>query len=368
MIIRSVELSDFRNYETLSLNFDRGTNILYGDNAQGKTNILEAVFLSCTTKSHKGAKDREMIRFGKNEAHIRTCVEKNGMEMRVDMHLRASRAKGVAVDGVRMKKASDFLNRLSARLIFFSPEDLDVIKGAPSGRRRFMDMELCQADRVYMEALSRYQKALSERAAFLKEMKPGSDETLLDVYDGVLIENGKKIIAGRKQFAADITEIAGRTHRTLTGDRETLFLSYEASCGEADFEDVFRRFRKKDILTKQTNTGPHRDDLKLLIKRDNDQEAQDVRRYGSQGQQRTVALTLKLSEIELVRSQGLTQPVLLLDDVLSELDEERQNRLLSAIGDIQTIITCTGLDGFVDGRLTINKILKVTNGTVTAEN
>lgn len=368
MIIRSVELSDFRNYETLSLNFDRGTNILYGDNAQGKTNILEAVFLSCTTKSHKGAKDREMIRFGKNEAHIRTCVEKDGPEMRVDMHLRASRAKGVAVDGVRMKKASDFLDRLSARLIFFSPEDLDVIKGAPSGRRRFMDMELCQADRGYMESLLRYQKALSERAAFLKEMRPGSDETLLDIYDGVLVENGRNIIAGRKRFAEEITEIAKRTHRALTAEKETLLLSYEASCGQEDLEDVLKRFRKKDILTRQTNIGPHRDDLKLLIKRENETEARDVRRYGSQGQQRTAALTLKLSEIELVRAQNVSRPVLLLDDVLSELDEERQNRLLSAIGDTQTIITCTGLDEFVDGRLTINKILKVANGTVTAEN
>ena len=368
MTIRSVELSDFRNYESLILTFDNGTNILYGDNAQGKTNILEAIFLSCTTKSHRGAPDKEMIRFGKEEAHIRTVVDKEQIPVRVDMHLRASRGKGVAIDGVRMKRASAFLDRLQARMIFFSPEDLDVIKKSPAGRRRFLDIELCQLDPLYLEALNAYQKALNGRSKLLREMTGVMDETLLDVFDEQLLENGKKLIRARKNFVESLQPVAKRTHETLTGNNEEISVAYEPDCEEEAFEERLKSGRKKDLMLRTTGHGPHRDELGIYTRRHGETEALNIRKYGSQGQQRTAALTLKLSEIELIKNNYGAKPVLLLDDVLSELDENRQNHLLSLIGDIQTILTCTGVDAFVKSRLTINQLFHVTNANVTAEN
>lgn len=368
MIIRSVELSDFRNYETLQLTFDHGTNILYGDNAQGKTNILEAIFLSCTTKSHRGAPDKEMIRFGKEECHIRTVVEKDQIPLRVDMHLRALRGKGVAIDGVRMKRASAFLDRLQARIIFFSPEDLDVIKKSPAGRRRFLDIELCQLEPLYLEALHAYQKALAGRAKLLRESTNGADDTLLDVFDEQLLENGKKLIAARKRFVETLQPVAEETQKALTGDRESIRVVYEPDCEENTFEERLKSARKKDRMLRITSCGPHRDELGIYARQGRGSEEQNIRKYGSQGQQRTAALTLKLSEISLIKNNYGAKPVLLLDDVLSELDENRQNHLLSLIGDIQTILTCTGVDAFVKSRLTINQLFHVTNGQVTAEN
>ena len=368
MTIRSVELSDFRNYGTLLLNFDQGTNILYGDNAQGKTNILEAIFLSCTTKSHRGAPDKEMIRFGKEEAHIRTVAERDDIPIRVDMHLRASRGKGVAIDGVRMKRASAFLERLQARIIFFSPEDLDVIKKSPAGRRRFLDIELCQLDPLYLEALNAYQKALAGRAKVLRDFTNGADETLLDVYDEQLLQNGKTLIAARKRFVESLEPVAAKTHETLTGNRECIRVEYEPDCEEGLFEERLKGSRKKDLALRVTGCGPHRDELGIYALNAGESEKLNIRKFGSQGQQRTAALSLKLSEIELIKNKYGAKPVLLLDDVLSELDENRQNHLLSLIGDIQTILTCTGVDAFVKSRLTINQLFHVTNGSVTAEN
>lgn len=367
MTISSVELSDFRNYEKLLLHFDQGTNILYGDNAQGKTNILEAIFLSCTTKSHRGAPDKEMIRFGKEEAHIRTVVEREQIPLRVDMHLRAARGKGVAIDGVRMKRASAFLEKLQARIIFFSPEDLDIIKKSPAGRRRFLDIELCQLDPLYLDALNAYQKALALRAKVLRDMIPGGDDTLLDIYDEQLIQNGKILIAARKKFVESLQEIAAHTHETLTGNRESIRVEYEPDCDDTFYEERFQSARKKDIALRVTSCGPHRDELGIYAQKEGETEKQNVRKYGSQGQQRTAALSLKLSEIELIKHKYGAKPVLLLDDVLSELDENRQNHLLSLIGDIQTILTCTGVDAFVKSRMTINQMFHVTNGDVTEE-
>ncbi|MBR5970949.1 MAG: DNA replication/repair protein RecF [Lachnospiraceae bacterium] len=371
MIIRSLELSDFRNYESLALSPDPGVNIFYGDNAQGKTNLLEAIFLSCTTKSHKGAKDKDIIRFGKKEAHIRTSADVNGRVMRVDMHLRAAKSKGVALDGIKMRRASDFLRKLDARIIFFSPEDLAIIKGGPSGRRHFLDMELCQFDPNYMDALSIYQKAMTQRGNVLRDAREKRDigdlAPLLDVYDKTLAESGKDIIRARKRFIEEMAPVMQQTHGALTAEKEQLTLAYEPDCEANALEEELRRNRNKDIQTAQTNAGPHRDDMKFLI-RGKGKEQIDIRHFGSQGQQRTAALSLKLSEIELVKTKQSMLPVMLLDDVLSELDDHRQQQLLASLGGIQTLVTCTGLDDFVGKRLSIDKIFHVTDGSVTAEN
>ncbi len=361
MILKSLELANFRNYEELNISFDKGTNILYGDNAQGKTNILEAIYVSATTKSHKGSKDKEIINFNKEEAHIRTYLEKENVETRVDMHLRKNKSKGIAIDGQKIKKAADLMGLLN--VVFFSPEDLSIIKDGPAERRRFADMELCQLDSFYLYNLNHYNKIIGQRNKLLKDMyfQPELKETL-NIWDSQLVSFGSKIIERREQFVKQLGDIIFDIHKKLSGGKEELVIAYEPDVSIEDFEKQMKYNQDKDIRLKQTTTGPHRDDFSFVV------NGVDIRKYGSQGQQRTAALSLKLSEIELVKKISKDTPVLLLDDVLSELDSNRQNYLLNSIGNIQTIITCTGLDEFINNRFEINKIFKVTNGTVNCEN
>ena len=357
MNIRSIELKNFRNYENLEISFDEGTNILFGDNAQGKTNILEAAYMSGTTKSHKGSRDREMIRFGEEEAHLKTVVVRGGREYQIDMHLKKNRAKGIAIDKIPIKKASELFGILN--IVFFSPEDLNIIKNGPVERRRFLDSELCQLDRIYLADLTNYNKILAQRNKLLKDMiyRPSLSDTL-PVWDMQLIETGKKIIRRRKQFVDELREIVSDIHYRISGGKEELFLKYEPNIDDIFFEDELSRAKEKDKKLCQTSVGPHRDDLLFSI------GDVDIRKYGSQGQQRTSALSLKLSEIELVMKSISDTPVLLLDDVLSELDSSRQNYLLNNISDTQTIITCTGLDEFVRNRFTVNRVFEVIAGHV----
>lgn len=357
MIIKSLELADFRNYETLNISFDKGTNILFGDNAQGKTNILEAIYVSATTKSHKGSKDREIINFNREEAHIRTYLEKENIEYKVDMHLRKNKSKGIAIDGQKIKKAADLLGMLN--VVFFSPEDLGIIKNGPSERRRFADIELCQLDSFYLYNLNHYNKIIDQRNKLLKDMyfHPELRETL-NIWDSQLVSYGSKIIERRKLFTVQLSEIIEEIHRKLSGGKEKIEINYEPNVDIDNFEQKMRENQEKDIRSKLTSTGPHRDDFSFIV------NGIDIRKYGSQGQQRTAALSLKLSEIELVKKVTKDTPVLLLDDVLSELDSSRQNYLLNSIGDIQTIITCTGLDEFVNNRFEIDKVYRVTSGNV----
>lgn len=357
MIIKSLELENFRNYETLSIDFDSGTNILFGDNAQGKTNILEAIFLSATTKSHKGSKDRDIIRFDAEEAHIRTYVVKDGLENRVDMHLRKNRSKGIAINGQKIKKAADLLGLLN--VVFFSPEDLSIIKNGPAERRRFVDMELCQLDSFYLCNLNNYNKVVNQRNKLLKELylNPGLRDTL-SVWDSQLVSYGNKIIERRDAFVSQLNEIIYEIHQKLSGGKEALKIVYEPDIVPYDFEEKLASCQERDIRTKQTSIGPHRDDFSFMV------GSVDIRKFGSQGQQRTAALSLKLSEIELVKKVTKDIPLLLLDDVLSELDSSRQNYLLNSIGDIQTIITCTGLEEFVNNRFEINKVFEVSDAVV----
>ena len=357
MIVKSVEFSNFRNYDHLQLHFDEGTNILYGDNAQGKTNILEGVYLSGTTKSHKGSKDKEMIQFEKEESHIRSIVKKNEKEYRIDMHLRRNGTKGVAVNKVPIKKASELFGILN--IVFFSPEDLNIIKNGPSERRRFIDCELCQLDKLYLSDLSRYNKVLNQRNKLLKDINFRHDLIdTLPMWDVQLLECGRNIIKKRKEFISEINEIVKDIHSKISGGKEELTLIYEPNIDDIFFEDELLKNKNRDLKLCQTTVGPHRDDILFSIK------GIDIRKYGSQGQQRTSALSLKLSEIDFVKKSINSTPVLLLDDVLSELDSNRQNYLLNSITDIQTMITCTGLEEFVRNRFEINKVFQVVNGRV----
>lgn len=361
MIIKSLKLKNYRNYDLLDLDFDFRTNIFYGDNAQGKTNILEALYLSGTTKTHKGTKDRDLIKFGQDEAHIETVVEKKGIEYQIDMHLKKNGPKGIAINKIPIRRAGELFGII--HFVFFSPEDLNIIKEGPSGRRRFIDLELSQLDRVYLSNISNYNRIVNQRNSLLKDIyKQKNLMETLDVWDMQLVDYGTKIIESRKKFIDDVNQIISNIHLKLSGGKEKLSISYECSIGNFTFEQALKKNRERDIRLKSTSVGPHRDDLCFMA------ESLDIRKFGSQGQQRTAALSLKLSEIEIVRSLIKDTPVLLLDDVLSELDKHRQNYLLDNIHDIQTVITCTGLDEFVNHRFSIDKVFHVENEQVVNEN
>ena len=307
MIVKSLKLNQFRNYESLQLSFDKGTNLFYGNNAQGKTNILEAVYLCGTTKSHKGSKDREMIRFGEEEAHIRMAISRSQSAYEIDMHLKKNRPKGIAVNGVPIRKAAELLG--IANFVFFSPEDLGIIKNGPAERRRFMDMELCQLDKLYLHELSNYNKVIIQRNKLLKECSFNSQyEEMLDIWDMQLVKYGKKLIESRERFVEELGVIVAEIHRNLTGGREELMVRYEKNVSADEFE--------------------------------------------------------RKLQIELVKRAIKDTPVLLLDDVLSELDSSRQQYLLDSIHDIQTLITCTGIDDFIENKFQLNKVFHVADGVV----
>ena len=361
MIVEFIELKNYRSYEELHIDLSPGTNILYGDNAQGKTNVLESVYLCCTSKSHRGSKDRDIIRFSQEESHIKLQIRRGNVPCRIDMHLKKNKPKGIAINGIPLRRASELFG--VANVVFFSPEDLNLIKNGPSERRRFIDMELCQLSQVYVHSLVQYNRALMQRNKLLKELSfhPEYEDTL-DIWDEQLIRYGREVMEQRRSFLAQMDAIVHEIHGNLSGGREDMKLIYAPDTREEDLEQAFKKNRPQDIKQKTTLSGPHRDDMNLMI------GGVDVRRFGSQGQQRTAALSLKLSELELMQRISRDNPVLLLDDVLSELDGHRQNQLLSAIRHIQTIITCTGLDEFVNNRFPIDRIFKVAEHTVKCEN
>lgn len=357
MYIHSLELSNYRNYKQLSIEFSKGITILYGDNAQGKTNILEAIYLSGTTKSHRGTKDKDIIQFGEDESHIRVHVMKHEVGHRIDMHLRKNKSKGVAINGQSIKKSGELFG--ISHMIFFSPEDLSIIKNGPSERRKFMNLELCQLNKIYHYNYVNYNKALNQRNTLLKQIfyKPDLKDTL-DMWDLYLLEYGKNIIEQRESFIKELNEIVKKIHYHLTGEKESIEIGYEKNVSIEEYEKQMLLKRDMDLKYQTTQVGPHRDDICFYI------NGIDVRKFGSQGQQRTAALSLKLAEIELVKNMIHDTPILLLDDVMSELDSNRKAYLLDSIKDVQTIVTCTGYDDFIKSRLRIDQIYKVTNGSV----
>lgn len=357
MIIESLEGKDFRNYENLSLTFGNQVNIFYGDNAQGKTNILEALYLMGTTKSHRGSKDSEMLRFGEKEAHLRMKFIKNKVSHQTDMHLRKSRGKGIAIDGTVLRRSADMIG--FTNMIFFSPEDLSLVKNAPGERRRFLDMELCQLDKTYLHMYSSYRKVLQQRNSIFKQAYYRKDLLdTLDIWDEKLLEYGTQIILKRGEFIEELKETARKMHYQLSGGREELEVIYQPSVSAGEFGKRLAAVRERDSAWCQTSIGPHKDDMVLKI------SGQELRRFGSQGQQRTAALALKLSEIELVKHKINDNPVLLLDDVLSELDRSRQAHILENINGIQTFVTCTGLEELIEQRLETDYVYQVVSGTV----
>ena len=357
MTVERLELNNFRNYETLDLVFSNDISILYGDNAQGKTNVLEAVYLCSTTKSHKGSKDKDMIKIGSDEAHLRMYFSRNDSTHKIDMHLKKSAHKGVAIDGIPARRSSDVYGLV--KVVFFSPEDLGMIKNGPAERRRFLDSGLCQINRTYLSFLSKYNKTLDQRNNLLKQISFDKNlKDTLDVWDAELIKYGKEVINARTEFVKEINKVVSDIHGSISGGKEGLLVKYEPSVTAEDFEQKLKKGTERDIFQKSTGTGPHRDDVSFFSGDNN------LKLFGSQGQQRTATLSLKFTEIEMIKRITGESPILLLDDVLSELDRSRQQSLLKFIDGIQTIITCTGLEEFVGCRKKINSLYKVTNGTI----
>ncbi len=362
MYIKEIELTNFRNYKEQKVSFSRGVNIFIGKNAQGKTNLLEGIYLNAFGKSFKSVRDKELIRFGEDYCRISSAAEDEENELTTEILIQSDGRKGIKKDGIKVIKSSELLDRIY--IIIFSPEDLRIVKDEPEKRRRFINRELCQIRAGYLSDLNDYNKILKQRNTYLKEKS--IDYDLMDIWDRQLAASGTRIIRKRKQFIDRIDEISRRIHSGITEGQENLELQYESNIPASDnseeiFYDYLAAAREDDIRTGTTSKGPHRDDIKISA------DGIDLRRFGSQGQQRTAALSLKLSEIKIIEEEKGEKPILLLDDVLSELDNDRQTMLIRSLGENQLFITTTEINENVARRLPTGKYFKIVNGEVTSE-
>ena len=361
MYIKDLSLLNFRNIQDMTISFGKKINILYGDNAQGKTNLLEAVYICSTGRSHKTHIEGQLVKFGYDEAHIRTFICGECSNDRIDVHIKKDNRKGMAINGLAVKKMSDFFGTL--HVVMFSPEDLRLVKGGPSERRRFMDMELCQLSNIYCRDLQNYHKVLKQRNNLLKNVQKNKElADTISVWDEQLIAYAEKIIDKRTEFVEKLNDISSEIHSSITSGKEKLYVSYKPNAEKNAFADKLFHNRERDIIFGSTSSGPHKDDMVFMI------DGNDTKFFGSQGQQRTASLSAKLAEIQLIEAETGTTPVLLLDDVLSELDENRQSFLMENIGGLQTFITCTGVEDTVSKYIKESTVFNVKNGEFTKIN
>ncbi|WP_304508831.1 DNA replication/repair protein RecF [Anaerotignum sp.] len=361
MQISEVSLQGFRNLEQLHIKPSEGINVFYGKNAQGKTNFLESLYFCATGRSMRTKYDWQMIGFDQEETHIRVSVQKNTRKERVDVHLKRDTKKGIARNGVPIKKLGDLFGALYT--VVFSPEDLALVKEGPGERRRFLDMELCQLSRIYYYDLQQYYRILKQRNNLLKEIqkKTSLQETLF-VWDEQLIDYGERIIGARMNFLQRLDVIAAKKLNALTGGLDQLKITYKPNCDRGQMTEKIQRNLQRDIYLGTTNHGPHKDDILFSI------NGKEVKSFGSQGQQRTTALAARLAEIDLIREETGEEPILLLDDVLSELDERRQKYLMESIDGLQAFLTCTGIEDVIKKYISNENLFYVENGRITAEN
>lgn len=405
MKINSIILENFRNYKNLELDFDESRNIIVGENAQGKTNLVEAIYLTAFARSFRTNNSQDLIRFGESSARVSTDITSEDLEKNINIVIRADGKKMIKKDGKAISKTTELLNNVV--VIIFSPDDLRIIKDSPERRRSFINRELSQMRPRYYELLKRYNDALRQKNALLKGyfnikkktftradnltlndigqakqdlsgMAPGEgdrsrfdnsrkfNEDMLDVFDRQLADAGYELIRYRKEFTEMLSEEAGEIMRKISGGRENLTIEYRTSCdfvtapeGREILYKQFYHHRDRDIYNGSQSIGPHRDDLEFYI------NGKDAKKYGSQGQQRTIALSLKLAEIRIARQLLEESPVLLLDDVLSELDLERQRFLVSEIDDVQLFITSAELNEEVIKDLRGGTLFRIEDGTVT---
>lgn len=343
MYISQMEIKNFRNLETANIELIDGINIFYGNNGQGKTNFLESIYLTSTGRSHRTNIDSELIAFDKDEAFINGIVKNNEYTDKISIYLRRNRAKGIAINNIPLKKVGDLFGRLY--VVIFSPEDLQLVKSGPSERRKFLDTEICQLSNVYYYELNNYYRVLRQRNNLLKDLQKNKDKELKDtvfIWDKQLVEHGIKIYNHRKDFIERLNIIAGDIYGNIVSHTEELEIKYNPNIIPEEFEERLKKGLERDIRLGSTYYGIHKDDMDFII------DDMDLRKYGSQGQQRTASLSAKLAEIDIIHNKKGVKPVLLLDDVLSELDKNRQFFLISKLKDIQTIITCTGVEDLLN--------------------
>ena len=359
MRIKSLRLKNFRNYADEEFAFDGGLNVLYGRNAQGKTNCAEAVFYLCTGVSPRAKKDRQMIRTGEECARIAARAESRFGEVLLEADIYENKRE-IRINGGRIARNADLLGNING--VFFSPGELRLVQDGPEERRRFLNMSISQMSKNYYTALVRYNKILEQRNKLLKERDISLVFETLPVWDAQLCRYAAEIVERREEYVAQLSPLAAEKHAYLTDGAEKLEIHADRHYGEGREEIAARLAREfknnyeKDVRLGFTTCGPHRDDLKILI------GGEEARVYGSQGQARTAALAIKLAEVEIFRALSGEYPVLILDDVMSELDLPRRRKLLEQIGDVQTILTCTHTEKVLFGK-TVNKI-RIVNGAV----
>lgn len=372
MRLSNLKLKNFRNYHETELEFSPNINVLIGENAQGKTNLLESIYVLAMTKSHRTTNDRELIEFSEKSAFLEGIVEKKTGNLRLSLAL-SRKGKTARVNSLETPRLSQYVGNLN--VILFSPEDLSLVKGAPAVRRRFIDMEFGQMDATYLYELTQYRTILRDRNVYLKQLqtKQATDLIYLEVLTEQLAKSGARIIAKRLEFLEELENYARVLHADITQQKESLSFKYKCTAGIDDLEknqgaietrlkETFEAIVTKEIFQGTTLIGPHRDDVSFKV------NGKNVQTYGSQGQQRTTALAVKLAEIDLMRSKTGEYPVLLLDDVLSELDGRRQTHLLKAIQDkVQTFLTTPGLNDIARQLIKQPRLFRINAGKIEVE-
>lgn len=361
MYIKSLVLNNFRNYEKLNIELNKGINIFNGNNAQGKTNVIESIYYCSIGKSHRTNKDRELVKWDNEEAYIRLYVCRDRIDKKIEIKIFKEGKKGINVNSIKLKKISELFGVFNA--VIFSPEDLKIVKDSPSYRRKFLDIELSKLKSKYYYELAQYHKVLDERNALLRSRNIKNMD-MLDVYDMQLSKYGSYVIDHRIKYIDKLNLVGNIIHGDITSKKENIEFRYITSVNSREnIENAllqnFMKNRKKDIEKCMTSVGPHRDDFYIAI------NGIDTRIYGSQGQQRTAVLTIKFASLNILKEYTGETPVLLLDDVLSELDISRQKYILNSISDIQTIITCTGMSEISNYLVDDYKIFNVKDGEVT---
>ncbi|WP_423800268.1 DNA replication/repair protein RecF [Neobacillus sp. SAB-20_R2A] len=368
MYIEALALKNYRNYEELFIEFENKVNVILGENAQGKTNVMESIYVLAMAKSHRTSNDKELIRWDEEYAKIEGRVQKQYSSLPLQLVI-SKKGKKARLNHIEQQKLSQYVGNMN--VVMFAPEDLNLVKGSPQVRRRFIDMEIGQISPIYLHDMSQYQKILQQRNHYLKmlQIKKQTDQTMLEILTEQFIQVAVKIIAKRFEFLHLLAKWAGPIHKGISRGLETLEINYKPSVEVLEeqelskmvtcFEEKFGKVKTKEIERGTTLFGPHRDDLLFFV------NGRDVQTFGSQGQQRTTALSVKLAEIELIQAEIGEYPILLLDDVLSELDDYRQSHLLNTIqGKVQTFVTTTSVDGIDHQTLKEASTFQVSSGII----
>lgn len=358
MKINSLSLRNFRNYESLDISFNPSRNIIVGENAQGKTNLVESVYMCSFARSFRTSNSTDLVMFGKDMCMISADIESSSFDRKIGISVTRQGKKMIKKDGKPVSRTAELLNNLV--VVIFSPEDLRIIKDSPDKRRNFINKEISQLRPRYFECLKNYNDALKQKNALLKN-DVIMDE-MLDIYDSQLAYNGYELVKYRRNFVDKLSACSSELQSRISQGRETLEITYSESCRADSAEQMMAEFaasREKDRMYRSASIGPHRDDLEFFI------NGKDARKFGSQGQQRTIALCMKLAEVRIARDVLMENPVLILDDVLSELDIERQKFLLKEIDDVQLFITSTELGDEMISEMKDASIFNVSCGNIT---